>query len=345
MMDPTNGIDSIISPPVQDVAVLREWLEHEGCRTASDVNDLLNQQRVCVLRKLTVAFAIGKLIQHLKLSLSNYSQDELARMCSVDNFVVHASADEVFAIDMISPSASLNVTSNCFDKSNFFTSRDSEEHLGGDVKTFMTRHSPFCCAKTAEEDNDGGNNEISLCYAFGVLLHFIFLGEFSTFDISTNPANPQEIHSHVGELLRSLSISPTRTHSYTKESASNEASRDFAAAELARPIKHVRKSSQNQDSQPILSGQLSFIVRDLLIGTTEDDGNRSKTFAFLDAVLDDMHMLLLQPNRLLFDINHQLKVTTAMYGRTAEAKALTNAFCRSSTSGHSEAFTITGFSG
>ena len=339
--DPTNCKGSIEAPAEQEIP-LQEWLECEGCRTASDVNDLLNLQRASLLRKITVAFAIGRLIQHLEPSIaSSHSQDELFHMCSVDNFtVLRTSADEVVGVEMISPSVLLNITSNSYDKEKFFTN-DSNKHWGRDVKTIITRHSPFCCAKKTNEDNERMHNKTSISYAFGVLLEYIFSGEISADSIG----NPQEMHSHVGELLRSLSISPLRMHLDFKECASNHASDEFEMEKLARQSKHVCTSSQKNDSLLMLPGQLCCVVSDLLGCKTGEGGDHSETSALLDAVLDDMHMLLLRPNQLLFGINHQLNVTTEMYGRTFEAKTLTDAFCRVSLSGHSEAFTVTGFSG
>jgi hypothetical protein len=146
-MERNNRVENIIIP-------LQAWVESEDYKAHSPFLDLqarLIAQRAGVLRKLSVAFALGKLLEHLKDSVSSYSQDELMRYCSVDNFSVHILPDgadeegwEVVGLDMVSPPMSLKLTSNGFDSSNVF--QDSS-YSGRDLTAFITLHSPFCCAK------------------------------------------------------------------------------------------------------------------------------------------------------------------------------------------------------
>jgi hypothetical protein len=72
----------------------------------------------------------------------------------------------------------------------------------------------------------------------------------------------------------------------------------------------------------------------------------------LDAVIKDLHLLLLDPCRFLFDIEPSLESGIVqlsfrehkLYGRENEVSAITDAFCRVST-GKREALFIGGFSG
>jgi hypothetical protein len=123
----------------QQVPSLREWVYSEA--PPYHLNDSCLQPPLTagLTRKLSLAFAIGKLLEHIKASVSSYSQDELLRLCSVDNFALHTLVDgacdagwELIGVDMISPPMSLRVELN---------SSDSEG-----ITAFVTRHSPSCCA-------------------------------------------------------------------------------------------------------------------------------------------------------------------------------------------------------
>lgn len=88
---------------------LRAWVDLEADKITS-----LQTGRASLIRKLTVAYAIGELLKHLKDSVLSYSQDEILRLCCVDNFSVTVTdgvTDEggVMGIDMVSPPMSLKV--------------------------------------------------------------------------------------------------------------------------------------------------------------------------------------------------------------------------------------------
>ncbi|KAL7478293.1 hypothetical protein ACHAW6_004062, partial [Cyclotella cf. meneghiniana] len=121
------------------------------------------------------------------------------------------------------------------------------------------------------------------------------------------------------------------------------------AMESSRPTKSVRLSPQRQSSFICYSmsiPNLSRIVGDLLECESANDlFCRDDSILSLEAAIHDIHLLLREPQRFLFESNYPLKTCTKMYGRSSEAKALTDAFCRVASSGLSEAFVIGGFSG
>jgi hypothetical protein len=313
---------------------LQQWLVDEGHKSTSHIDvslrSQLNLKRAGLLRKLTVAFAIGKVLEHIKASVSSYSQDELLQMCSADNFAVHmmsspseddSSEDdegwEVTGVDMISPPMSLQVASNSFNSSNFFSSTDEGECWGSNTSVAITKHSPFCCAK--KSSGDERRNEKHLCYALGLLIKIIFD------DGSSGDTDPR-MNDGMGDLLRSLSISPFHP----------------------RPTKSTRMPSQYQEvhtSCTVATVPVSRVINDLLNSKEDAIKGSNNCYTSLGDAIEDIHHLLAEPMKYLFNSNHQLPISTNMYGRTSETKSLLDAFCRVASSGQSEAFVIAGFSG
>jgi hypothetical protein len=291
---------------------LRSWVDSEALEI---------DQMVGLTRKLTVAFAIGKLLQHLQASVSSYSQDELLRLCSVDNFAVLLAPDgtcdegrEVIGIDMITPPMSLQVSKKSCD---IFSSLKPLV-----VDAIVARHSPFCCAKKAIHDK--GEGDTSLCYELGLLVNFIFFNGSSLYSwdgssLSALPENPQETQSNLNpmyDVLRALSISPSR----------------------------ITTESSGQPSQSAPLGTMKYKVR-LACQQVNNTFQQDCTPISLGAAVDDLHSLLRWPDHFLFGANQEIRGITTMYGRSNETSALVDAFNRVASSGNSEAFFVKGFSG
>jgi hypothetical protein len=326
-----------------DINNFVDWAREESEETNETVFDLSSwvaleslktpQKGVGLSRKLTVAFAIGKLLQHLKGSVMSYSQAEILRLCSVDNFEVKMVANgacddgwEVVGVDMVSPSMSMQVMLNCMD-------------------AVVTRHSPFCCAKkTTQGDRD---NDSALCYVLGLLVRFIFSDGSLDSSGSNSQENPQETQNqnYMNDFLRSLSISPSRMNMNTNGPDSS----DGFEYEPSRPTKSIRVPSQfSREGIPSLDMPvpITALVRDLLACRDANDIFQSDTLHItLDAAIDDLHMLLIRPDQFLFGASQQLPTVTKMYGRSSESSVLLDAFRRVTTSGQSEAFFTKGFSG
>lgn len=299
---------------------LRSWVDSE---------ELEIDQMIGLTRKLTVAFAIGKLLQHLQASVSSYSQDELLRLCSVDNFAVLLAPDgtcdegrEVIGIDMITPPMSLQVSKKSCD---IFSSLKPLV-----VDAIVARHSPFCCAKKAIHDK--GEGDTSLCYELGLLVNFIFFNGSSLYSwdgssLSALPENPQETQSNLNpiyDVLRALSISPSRI-----------------TTESSRPTKSKRPSGYNEIQSPI-----SRLARDLLACQQVNNiFQQDCTPISLGAAVDDLHSLLRWPDHFLFGANQEIQGITTIFGRSNEISSLVDAFNRVASSGNSEAFFVKGFSG
>jgi hypothetical protein len=287
-------------------------------------------------RKLTVAFAIGKLLRHLKSSVSSYSQCEILHLCSIDNFLVQMVANgardegwEVCGIEMVSPSMAIQVMPTSFS--------GAIESVGNCIDAVVTRHSPFCCAKKSNQDERDCDSV--LCYALGVLVRFIFSDGSSLDSSSNSQENPQETQkqNYMNDFLRSLSISPSRVIMNTND-----------LSEPSRPTKLICDPSHYDQKSISVLGMPSLVaalVRDLLACQQENDIFESRTLITLDAAIDDLHMLLTRPGQFLFGANQELPTVTNMYGRASESSALLDAFRRVTARGQSETFFVKGFSG
>ena len=334
---------------------LGTWLESHQ-REATPQSQSMDLQKANMLRKLNIAFAIGKLLHHLKDSVSSYSQDELLRLCCVDNFSVcfpgptgENGFDVLMGIDMIAPPLSIKVIMKSFGGS---------DERQGDIDTIITRHSPFCCARVAPRD---GMNDNDICYVFGRLLHFIFLGGAPTVGGDTTvlslPENNlaqspidnfsrqiQDNHHTMNSFLRSLSISPSAFGMNDASSLS-----ETTHPETSRPAKCSRVPTHTSIAySQVVSSQVYRLVRDLLDCQNALDSiyRSDNAYQSLDAAIEDIHMLLLHPVRFVGQgVNQWLSPITTMYGRSSEAECILNAYCRVASSGRSEAFIIRGFSG
>ncbi len=358
--------------------LLRKWVLNQG-----QLHPGL-EQTIVLMRKVTVAFALGQLLQHIKDSVSSYSQDELSRLCSVDNFAVHLSAAynefDVVGIDMISPPLSMQVVSSALEvMTNSYAVCSTQEHelWGRNVETEVTKHSPFCCAKAAAPQ-DKQDDDSSLCFSFGTLLHFIFSGEDSSIDvldlctIMRGSGNSERRHGHQGENPM-VAMSPRNMEGNPQFGVDDdEPPRPEKLNGMPSRLQHQntfdRAISLSSHSNYALSSQdakftarkfrslqsiglpsnISRLVKNLLdceceVGLFRPDDSYSS----LNVAIEDISLLLRKPSTFIFESDTPVlkSVEDKFYGRQAEAASLRDAFRRVAASGQSEAFVIGGFSG
>eukprot|EP00956_Cyclotella_meneghiniana_P003142 scaffold3848_cov64-Cyclotella_meneghiniana.AAC.1 len=305
------------SPPsFQPPSLLRSWLDSEGLADATRSQTGLRSAGI--IRKLTVAFAIAKLIRHLKDSVASYSQDELLHLCRVDNFSVQMSPDRtsepgwevLMEANMITPPMTLQVIKKPQGGGNFSTFASEKQIWGGDniIDAIVSRHSSFCFAKEVASQDDT-KNDSTICYALGVLLDCIFSGGSTMRTTVSSPENPQDT---MDDFLRSLSVSPSQF-----------ASNDNKYESETRPTKCNRKIMHHEEeiSMYLESSQVSRVVRDLL-DCGQDRIHSDSTYLSLDTAIVDLHLLLLNPSRLVFEESHQLSPITTMHGRSSETSSL-----------------------
>jgi hypothetical protein len=215
------------------------------------------------------------------------------------------------------------------------------------------KHSLFCCSETLPENETIG--ERLLCYSFGLLLYFLFFGE-SSLNVTLKPDH-QENDEEPDDVLLERS-------SPAKSACLPSKRRDAVARALLLSSPHTNTNNSSHATHVTTNFHtyhgvasppaISQLVRDLLDCKREDGVFRSDdSYSSLEEAIDDMRLLLQEPKRYLFEDNntcyHKEKLLTfasdKMYGRTLEASALTDAFCKVALSDRSEAFVIGGFSG
>lgn len=279
-----------------------------------------------MLSKVAIAFAIGKLLEYVRISVSNYSQAELSKLCSVDNFSVHMLQDEtaddgwqVTGVDMIFPSVTVKLESKCSLSGNGPYYEDGVPVLGRRVDAVITRQSSLCChTKVGDEDNC--RDDSLLCYWFGSLLHSLF--SFSGDSLTKASTKSSSFEYEANE---DYNVEPPRAKSTTSTSALVSLSR-------------------------ITSTSVTRLVQNLLDCGVQDGNGSSRSneaYSSLDEVIHDMHLLLLDPNRYLFEQNTTClqKASGKLFGRVNEVSALADAFSRVASSGKSEAFIVGGYTG
>ncbi|KAL3804864.1 hypothetical protein HJC23_006636 [Cyclotella cryptica] len=136
--------------------------------------------KASLLRKVTVAFAAANLIRHALDC--GYSINEIMRLLSLDNFLVHMRVDdssdlgwEVEGVDVISPELAVKIHSNWISSCSVF-GVTADDFTGRNVEaTIMSKASHFVRQDSCEGDSD----ERIACYALGLFLHSFFCGENS----------------------------------------------------------------------------------------------------------------------------------------------------------------------
>ena len=342
---------------------LRRWIEGEASARLIAGFGEGNHKYAFLLRKTTIAYGITELLRHVRSHPPQAEQLSPAQLLrnirshppqaapasleeqfSIDNFVVRISGEtssgtmpsstpdwnDIKGVDMISPPLSANIYEPSFLMSGLYDSGgtgNQGENMGRylEVEFFP--------------DRSGGNNnnnnliatshveEDARCHLLGILLY--------------------ELFSH-------LSIQRTNT----KSSEGGEEGPPNKKKKSSPGVKDFPPSAQH------IIGNTTYIpMNDLdfpqsiciLVQNLLDCGEYVRpvnAYDSLDVVIKDLHLLLLDPTRFLFEHEPTSENGTIdlmfrehkLYGREKELTLITDAFCRVST-GRSEAFFIEGYSG
>ncbi|KAL7519085.1 hypothetical protein ACHAWX_003883 [Stephanocyclus meneghinianus] len=167
------------------VMPLKQWNDDEARKSRHcDFNCQRNLQQVATIRKITVAFGIGKLLQHVAhhdSTISNYSWSQLRSMCSVDNFAVEFKNEgvlsesrwEVRRVYMINPFMSVQIDTILLSSNYYSFDNENNDGLNGrNVVATITCPFPSLCVNTMAEETSDCDRK--LCHLLGVLLHFLF---------------------------------------------------------------------------------------------------------------------------------------------------------------------------
>ena len=329
---------------------LRRWIEGEeaSVRLIAGFGEV-NHKYALLLRKITIAYGITELLRHVRSypSQAELSPASLEEQFSIDNFVVRISGEtssgttilpsstpdwnDIKGVDMISPPLSVNIYEPSFLMSGFYDSGGA-----GNQGENMGRYLEVEFFPDRSGGNNNNNNMIATsrveedarCHLLGILQYELF----SHLSIERTNATKSPEDGEEGPPNKKKKSSPDVT--------------DFppSAQHIIGNTTYIPMNDLGFP-QPIC-----ILVQNLL-----DCGEYVRpvnAYESLDVVIKDLHLLLLDPTRFLFEHEPTSENGTidlmfrehTLYGREKELTLITDAFCRVST-GRSEAFFIEGYSG
>jgi hypothetical protein len=322
-----NSKDSLARP-------LRRWTEGES-KNATTGRGAAEYMQI-LLRKTAVAYGIGALLRRVIASL--ISLDE---QFNSDNFVVRTNADGqssraaswrgIEGVDMLSPKLSVNIAEPSFLGGSFQEGNDDDqEEMGGYLEVEFPSHPDADVAAIFISHSEEGHR----CHLFGVILNELFSHR--------PPISAEDTHINEGGTEATLNNGdapgePARKKTQLVDSRAV----DFTGQRRACPVW----------SEERLPSSIKILIQNLL--ECGEDNRPDTAYDSLDEVIEDLHLMLLDPSRFLVDKepicdelgNPLLSFREyKLYGRDNEVSMITEAFCRVS-SGKSESFFIGGFSG
>jgi hypothetical protein len=326
------------SKDIQSIA-LWDWIITQSISNLNSSQIHSNTMASC-LRKLNVAFAIGKLLQ---LHKSDYGN-----LLSVDNFRIRIDDRaelgwEVLGLDSISPCRSVDLIYYHASIGDVFNI-ESKNDLGRNVEVNIVEANEKTATHDEAEESRANINE--LCYSFGVLLHQIFLGD------SLSPAN---IYHHDQE-VDLIDFSHFWLNA-NDDTSVNEDDHPSKSQSMPSERDKTRSSTIIMDNAflPLHTcgwpHTVSQIVQNLLDCKPEsNDLLQPDAYSSLEYALEDLHLLLLEPEIFLSETTTAPSSITELannklYGRNEECCELKDAFCRVALNRRREAYMVEGFSG
>jgi hypothetical protein len=345
-------------------------------------------KRAILLRGTTIAYGIAQLFRYLRISSqdddimalvdnvddpSSNESDPTSLLFfnehyNIDNFMVrdHRAAgasvsvtqggqrssscgtswkkwEDIQGVDMISTETSVAIFEPYFLSFNLSGNDDDDpedsmnvgrylevEFTGGDYSYFHTKNgnsSAAASASASARQTIIRSEEVDTrcCYSLGILLHELFC--------HLSPSIREQGESCATGVIESL-----RPPQETVDEEPPGKKSAYKAAETYVPLLEMGYPSS-----------ICLLVQSLLRCNGEE---KMYQYDSLDTVVNDLHLLLLDPSRFLFDNGPPLESGSVqilfrehkLYGRENEVSAITDAFCRVS-SGRREALFIGGFSG
>eukprot|EP00985_Skeletonema_marinoi_P010855 scaffold5091_cov165-Skeletonema_marinoi.AAC.1 len=337
---------------------LRSWMDIEAKKTplTDDPKSSPNHKKTCskesIIRKATVAYGIVELLMRSDTNNNVEALDE--DVVQIDNFAVHVSKkssrqrhqlwDDIKGVSMIYPALALSIEEPAY-LSCLMAPEEKQGQLGRclEVEEMMTSEVPppenspvrTAVAAAAESDDTESRTTDHRCYYLvAKVLYELFVNEIFPEDCS---------------LAEGVS---TVTAAATEEPAPKRAKSSFPQS-LDKADLPFQRPSIVRMQQLGIPASLCLMTDNLLESALRGDNGQSSDDAYksLRDVAEDLHLLLLDPDRFVFD--NEVQSTENMklryrkeklYGRDKEESLITDAFCRVSR-GKSEAFFIGGFSG
>ena len=344
------------------LAPLREWKERESKRQISapqtpDRCDAANKQMF--VRKTAIAYGIAELLRQTRSHrYSASSQVSLDGQCNIDNFAVrtkvfgrssHPTWREIDGVEMLSPRLLAIIVEPSF-------LWDGDDGDREEMGSFLEVEFPSLPVSDGAAVFVNQSEEDTRCHLFGVLLYEFF------FECSPLLAgNTRGIRAHTDEgglksALENDDVPPESASKKTKLVDLRAAGAPGIRSSTAHVSREISYSALQREGIAALleegiPSSLCLVIQNLL--DCGEDDRPDNAYDSLEEVIIDLHLLLLDPSRFLFDHepaydnNGRIKLLFRehrLYGRENEELLITEAFCRVS-SGKSESLFIGGFSG
>mmetsp|Transcript_19299 Transcript_19299/g.46304 ORF Transcript_19299/g.46304 Transcript_19299/m.46304 type:complete len:1293 (+) Transcript_19299:334-4212(+) len=332
---------------------LREWIEASAKEQISAQKTAGFQEKKymdeLILRTTTIAFGIAELLRHARRPSLDHPPTSHGGQCRIDNFVVRVAAasektslptrNDIKGVDMLSPPQSVNIVEPSFLQSVFF----DEDQLGRylEVELFPLSGADSRIDSCSQREKD------VCCNLFGVLLYELYSylsplpaegpSQITMINKRSGPSDPEESSKKKTRLTKDED--PAETTFPETASAAQEILNAHKQTHPALPVMELG-----------IPASICLLTKNLL--ECGEENRPDEAYDSLDTVTRDLHLLLLDPIRFLFDRRPSLENERVelsfrehkLYGREKEVSAITDAFCRVS-EGKSEAMIIDGYSG
>jgi len=337
---------ALAAADVDGIVPLSTWMEFVNPTQSDNKNHFERSNKESIIRRTTVAYGIVQLLKR-----SNILEDEEIR---IDNFVVSVSKkptqswDDIKGVGMISSGLSLTIEEPYYLRGLLEGEEDCDGHMGRCLEVELTsaaqensKTSQTAAAFNRDENLAGMNvlaavaEESNRCHLFARLLYELFTCEpLPTDALAADSASTKEPPQK-------------RLKSYDEYLMLSRSKGGFEMAEIPFQIPCIVRMHDLG-----VPASICLMTQNLLEYALRGDGRQSDdAYESLGDVGKDIHLLLLDPDRFLFENDNQdtddvqlLYRTGKLYGRHKEKTLIADAFCRVSR-GKSEAFFIGGFSG
>eukprot|EP00584_Thalassiosira_punctigera_P010333 CAMPEP_0172526094 /NCGR_PEP_ID=MMETSP1067-20121228/1094_1 /TAXON_ID=265564 ORGANISM="Thalassiosira punctigera, Strain Tpunct2005C2" /NCGR_SAMPLE_ID=MMETSP1067 /ASSEMBLY_ACC=CAM_ASM_000444 /LENGTH=1314 /DNA_ID=CAMNT_0013309531 /DNA_START=85 /DNA_END=4029 /DNA_ORIENTATION=- len=359
---------------------LRKWIEREALNDQISGQPIAGfgdakEKRDMILRKTIIAYGMTELLAHSRAHHSIAPSPSVCEQFSLDNFAIRFSFSDVAeaaagasgqyylpgwkditGVDMISPPISMNILEPSYLCDN--DGGDVEDQIVGrylevEFPIFPDADGTAFAVSQSEED--------VRCHSLGIILYELFSHIAPLPDEGRAGVKKCSIKEDGPTTQLNNDFSRESAHQRKKTKLSDYTA--FVTKENTFGHQAVEESQETPCSAfqrtpyfPLIElrfpSSVCLLIRNLLECQSDNDNRPDDAYDSLETVSKDLHLLLLDPNRFLFDRkptpeNGYIQLMYRkhkLYGRENEVSKMTDAFCRVS-GGKSEAFFIGGFSG
>jgi hypothetical protein len=341
---------------------LRQWIEGESnvYKSYSERGVGEYGYKLMTLRQTTVIYGIAEL---LKLSRSRcYSglalpPISLSYQCSIDNFIVRVNStaqtshpcSDIEGVDMLTPRLSINII-----EPSYLRDGDDNEEITRKLGRFVEVEFPLGIILHAAEDAAVFINQSEKddrCHMFGVLLYELFFKQSS--EVTKGGHNLMSL-SNVGRDNESKKPAARNLDASFEPARKKTVRNDLRDNGILNDVRQERYGACAVAVNQGFPSSLCLVIQNLLDCGEDGDNRPDYAYNSLEAVTKDLHLLLLDPERFLFDndpayhdTNGQVLLSFrehTLYGRENKISMIMEAFCRVS-DGKCESLFIGGFSG